>query len=131
MDIITNSVDYHDPINGKVYPLWLSEAVDELLYKVRKKNIWEIVDFCLDIWAQKYPKDHKKYLNEMKVYKKNRLNKYGSTKSKVYRELLSLPREINYLLDKIAADKIADYGPKKFWRDFAIRYPVFSPAESV
>lgn len=126
MDLI-----YHDPVTDKVYPAWLSEAVDELLYKVRKKGIWEIVDFCIEIWATKYPTEHKKYLTEMKKYKSNRLNKFASTKSKVYRELISLPREMNFLLDKIAADKIADYGPQKFWREMARRYPGFSPAEKI
>ena len=122
---------YHDPINGKVYPAWLSTAVDELLIKIRHRSVWEIVDFCIAIWAKKYPREHKQYLKEMAEYKKNRLNKYASTKSKVQRELISIPREINYLLDKIAADKIALYGPKKFWREFARRYKGFSPAEKV
>lgn len=122
---------YHDPITDKDYPAWLSTAVDELLYKVRHKSIWQIVEFCLAIWAKKYPEEHRKYLKEMAVYKKNRLNKFASTKSKVLRELVSLPPGVNYLLDKIAADKIADYGPKRFWREFAERYPVFSPAQKI
>lgn len=112
-------------------PAWLSEAVDELLFKVRKKDIWEIVEFCIQIWATKYPTEHKKFLKEMKSYKSGRLNKFSATKSLHMRELVSLPRELNFLLDKIAADKIADYGPKKFWRELATRYPGFSPAEKV
>lgn len=122
---------YHDPISGRNIPQWLSVAVDQLLGKIRHKDVWEIFEFCVDIWAKKYPDEHKKYLAEMKNYKSNRLNKFGSTKNKNMRELVTLPRELNFLLDKIAADKIADYGPKKFWRELARRYPGFSPAESI
>ncbi len=127
-----NDLLYHDPISGRVVPTWLSIAIDELLSKVRHKSVWEIVDFCIDVWAKKYPEEHKKYVAELKKYKSNRLNKFASTKGGAhFRELVVLPREINYLLDKIAADKIADYGPKKFWRELARRYPGFSPAEQV
>lgn len=122
---------YHDPITGKDYPAWLSIAVDELIVKVRKQNIWKVVDFCLDVWASKDSTEYRSYKAEMKKYKANRANRYAATKSKVSRELVALPREVNYLLDKLAADKIADYGPKKFWREFARRYPAFSPAEAI
>ena len=132
MDILTTSQPITiDPITGKQYPAWLSAAVDELVYKIRKKTIWEVVDFCLNVWISKYPEEHKQYLREMKEYKKNRKNKYASTKTNVYREIILLPREVNYLLDMFAADKIADYGPKKFWRNFAKRYPALSPANSI
>lgn len=93
--------------------------------------MWKIVDFCIEVWAKKYPEEHKKYLKEMAAYKKARANRYASTKTNSMRELVNLPREINYLLDKIASHRIAEYGPKKFWREFARRYPGFSPAEAV
>lgn len=126
-----NDVIYNDPISGRQVPAWMSTAVDELLYKIRHKNVWEILEFCIEIWAKKYPEDHKKFLNDMKSHKTNRLNKYASSKTNSMRELVYLPKEINYLLDKIAADKIIDYGPKKFWRELARRYPGFSPAQNV
>lgn len=107
------------------------EAVDELILKVRHKDIWEIVDFCIEIWAKKYPEEHKKYLKEMATYKKSRANKFSSSKTNSMRELISIPREINFLLDKIASHRIADYGPKKFWQEFARRYKGFSPAEKI
>jgi hypothetical protein len=122
---------YHDPISGRDVPTWMSVAVDELLYKVRHKDIWQIVDFCIEIWAKKYPQEHKKFLDEMKRYKANRLNKFSSTKNNSQRELVNLPREIDYLLDKLAADKIVEYEPKKFYRELARRYPGFSPASSI
>lgn len=124
-------VIYNDPISGRQVPAWMSTAVDELLFKIRHKDVWEILEFCIEIWAKKYPEEHKKFFGEMRKHKSNRLNKYASSKTNSVRELVYLPRELNYLLDKIAADKIIDYGPKKFWREVARRYPGFSPAENI
>ena len=126
MDIL-----YTDPLTLKTYPAWMSIAVDELLLKVRHKDIWEIVDFAIAIWAKKYPVKHKQYLRDMAAYRKNRANKHASNKTKSMRQLVELPREINYLLNKIASHRIEDYGEKKFWREFAKRYPAFSPAKKI
>ena len=126
-----NDILYIDPLTNRVTPAWLSTAVDELILKVRHKDIWEICDFCIEIWAKKFPQEHKAYLKEMKAYRSRRLNSFSSTKSNSLRELINIPREINFLLDKLASHRIADYGPKKFWREFAKRYKGFSPAEKV
>ena len=126
-----DDLDYIDPLTGRVTPVWLQVAVTDLLHKIRHKDIWEIVDFCIKIWGQRNPEDYKAYFKEMKKYKANRLNEYASSKSKVHRELVSLPEDVNYLLDKLAAHRIADYGAQKFWREFARRYPGFSPAKRV
>jgi len=120
---------YTDVLTQKTYPSWMVAAVDELIYKVRHMNIWKIVDFCIDIWAKKHPKEHKLFLKDMVAYRKNRKNSTSSTDSKSMRELAIVPREITFLLDKIAFDKINDYGKKKFWREFSKRYPGFRPGE--
>lgn len=126
-----NDVQHYDPLTGRETPAWLSKAVDELIYKVRKKDIWEIVEFCIAIWAKKHPVEHKKFLEEMKEFRKQRANKFASSKTKAHRGLVELPAEINFLLDKIAPHRIAEYGPKKFWREFARRYPAFSHGEAI
>ena len=101
------------------------EAVDQLIGKIRHKSVWDIVDFCIEIWAKKFPTEHKKFLEEMKRFRANRKNQYGATESRSLRNLLSVPPEVTYLLYKIASHKIEDYGTTKFWRDFAKRYPAF------
>lgn len=126
-----NELDYLDLLSGKTYPAWMVAAVDDLLMKVRKQNIWKIVDFCIAVWSKKYPKEHKRYLKEMANYRKNRLKETAATKSNVMRELVIAPREVVYLLEKIAYDKIEDYGRLKFWREFARRHPGFSPAKKL
>jgi hypothetical protein len=116
---------YLDPLTGRVAPSWLVAAIDELMVKMRHKKIWEIVDFCLEIWAKKYPKEHRAYLNELANFRRNRKNQYASTDNKWLRGLVTVPQELTYLLSKIADHKIDEYGREKFWRDFAKRYPGF------
>lgn len=109
----------------KSYPSWMVAAVDELIYKIRHKNVWEITDFAIAVWAKKYPKEHKEYLKFMARYRSNRKNQHGSTEDKAWRSLVEVPREITYLLNKIASHKIEEYGEQKYWREFAKRYPGF------
>jgi hypothetical protein len=122
---------YFDPISQKIRDPMLVEAVDTLIYKVRHKSLWEIFEFCFKVWAKKNPDEYTKYLHELAVYKKGRKNKFASTQNKSLRELVILPRDITYLLNKVALDRIEEYGEKKFYRELARRYPVFSPATSI
>ena len=119
------SLIYTDILTGKSYPAWLVTAVDELILKVRKKDIWQIVEFCLEIWAKKNPKEYKKFMQMQTEYRKQRKNKYASTDSKWLRELVNVPREFKYLITKIAQHRIDEYGEHKFWRDFSRKYPGF------
>lgn len=105
------------------------EAVDKLIFKVKNQDIWKIVDFCLKVWATRNPVEHKEYLKELARYRKTRANKYAATKDHVWRELVIIPPLLNYLLEKIAFDRIENYGRKKFYREFARRYPGFRPGE--
>jgi hypothetical protein len=120
-----NDLYTYDTLADKQRPAWMVEAVDRLLAKVKKQNLWKIVDFCIDIWAKRYPKEHKEYLKALSRYRANRKNEYGATKNKAWRELGVIPPLIYYLLNKIAFDKIEVYGKTRFYREFAKRYPGF------
>lgn len=109
----------------------MSVAVDKLLKSVRHKNIWEIVDFCIMVWAKKHPEDHKKFLKEAQNYKKSRKKETGATQDNTRRTLVAIPHEIDYLLQKIAKHRIEEYGRTKFYRDFAKRYPGFRTSEKL
>lgn len=122
---VGTSITYKDPLSGKEYPSWMVEAVDEFLYKIRHKSIWEIVDFCIEVWAKRNPKEYREYFETMKRYRSDRKNKFGSTESKSLRSLLEVPREITGLLRKVASHRIDEYGETKFWKDFAKKYPGF------
>lgn len=128
---IDEELTYTDPITMKSWDAALVGMVDELLYKVRKKSIWEITDFCIRIWAKKYPKQHKQYLKAVKDIRTSRKNKTGSTEEKQLRYLVEPPSDVSYLLEKLAKHKLEEYGRTKYWREFARRYPGFSVAEKV
>lgn len=115
----------------KSYPAHLVEAVDQLLYKIRHKNVWEICDFAIKVWERKNPVEARRFLKAQKEYKESRKNKFASTDSKWLRHNVNIPSDISYILEKFAKHKIDDYGRQKFWRDFARRYPGFSSAEKI
>lgn len=123
------TLNVYDPISQKPRPAWAVAAVDELLSKIRHKNIWEVVDFCIEIWAKRFPEDHKTFFKELKEYRKQRDNEFAATKSKAWREMVVIPPLVWYLLQKIAYEKIRDYGEDKFKRDFSKRYAGFRPGE--
>lgn len=120
---------YVDPLSQKEYPQWMVSAVDQLLKKVAEKDIWEIVDFSLSFWAKKNPIEYRNYLASLEKYRKSRKNKYASTTEKQMRELVYIPNDVSYLLEKIAAHRIDDYGRLKFMKEFARRYPGFRAGE--
>lgn len=120
---------YVDPLSRKEYPQWMVSAVDQLLKKVAMKDIWEIVEFALSFWAKKNPIEYKQYLASLEKYRKTRKNKFASTKEKQLREVVHIPNDVSYLLDKIAAHRIDEYGRQKFMKEFARRYPVFRAGE--
>jgi hypothetical protein len=132
---LNNDIDaemtYMDPLTMKEYPMWLVEAVDQLLLKIRHKDVWEICDFAISVWAKKHPIEHKKFLAANKNYRESRKKKTGATDSNFMRNLVHVPPDISYILNLVAQHKIEDYGTKKFWREFARRYQGFSNVEKV
>jgi hypothetical protein len=126
---VGTSITYMDPLSGKVYPSWMVAAVDELLYKVKNMDLWQTVDFVLDIWAKRYPTEHKQFLDDIKRYRATRVNEHASTRSNVWRELIMMPPLVDYLLHKIAWDKVEDYGEDKFKREFSRRYAALRPGD--
>jgi len=127
------SLTYTDPLTLKTYDAHLVEAVDQLLLKIRHKDIWEIVDFAIKVWAYKNPIEHKKFIKSQKTYRESRKHETGATDSKSLRNLVHIPSDISYLLNKLAKHRIEDYsgGELEFWRAFAKRYPGFSGVQKV
>lgn len=128
---IDTSILYTDPLTMKTYPAWLVEAVDNLLYKIRHKNIWEICDFAIRVWERKNPTEAKKFYEAQEAFRNSRRSDTGSSKSKWIRGTVNIPSDISYLLTKFADHKIEEYGRLKFWRDFAERYPGFAAANKI
>lgn len=140
IDFKNNDIDteflYTDSLTQKSYPAFMVQAVDELLYKIRHKNIWEICDWAIEFWMKKNPSEAKKYLEAVKEHQKSRKTEFASTGGDGtgrmnVREIVHIPPDISYLLEKIARHKIEDFGRLKFYKEFARRYPGFAGGEKL
>lgn len=132
MQIVDNEILYTDPLTLKSYPAFFVQAVDELLMKVRHKNVWEICDWAIEFWMRKNPTEASRYMEAMKEFRSSRKNQYASTgggDNIEQRVMVRIPSDISYLLEKIAKHKIDEYGRTKFWKEFARRYPGFAGGE--
>jgi hypothetical protein len=129
MNDIDEEILYTDPLTQKTRPMWLVNAVDQLLLKIRHKDIWEVVEWAINFWARKNPIEHKRFLKAQRDWKSSQKNQFASTDNKSLRSIVNIPSDVSYLLEKFASHKIDDYGRKKFWVQFAKRYPGFSSGE--
>lgn len=128
-----NEIMAFDPLTQQTYPAWMGEAVDQLLLKIRHKDVWEIVEFAIAFWMKKNPVEYKKYLDSVQKHRDSRRDKFASFKDKNIRtrELVHIPSDISYILEKIAYHKIEEYGRLKFYKEFAKRYPGFRGGEKL
>jgi hypothetical protein len=129
MNDIDNEILYTDPLTMKSRPAWLVEAVDQLLMKIRHKNVWEISEWAIRFWAKKNPVEYHKFINAQNEWKKGQKNEFASTKNHSLRQIVNIPSDISYILEKFASHKIDDYGRKKFWTEFAKKYKGFASGE--
>lgn len=124
-DIDTFGKDIVVVTNGKVRPAWAVEAVERLLQKVRRKNLWDVVDFLVSVFEKRFPEYSKARYTELKERRKRLKNPYASNKEKDLRHLVSIPVPLKDLMDYF----LEDYENKEFWREFAKRYPQYSVPE--
>jgi hypothetical protein len=120
MDIVTN---------GQIRPSWAVTAVDTLLEKVRTKPMWEVIDFIVSVFVKNHPEYLKDFHEAQKDRRKTLKNPHGSTKSKEFRHLVAIPQNLSDLIEYFYKDDI-HYNSKRFWREFARRYPAFSVPET-
>lgn len=104
--------------NGRIRPGWAVKAVDELLKRVKTKPMWEVIDFIVNVFLKKHPEWNKKQERPLK-------NEFASNEQKDLRLLLSIPPDLVDIIEYFYQDSIS-YNSKRFWREFAKRYPVFA-----
>jgi len=124
-DIDTFSKDIVAVTNNKIRPAWAVEAVEKLLQKVKKKNLWDVIDFLVKVFEKRFPEYSKARHAELKERRKNLRNPHASNKAKDLRHLISIPVPLKDLFDYF----LEDYENKEFWREFARRYPQYSVPE--
>lgn len=120
-----------DSFSNKLRPAWVVEAADNLIWKVRNKDIWESIDFLLEVWKRKNPQEAARFGDAVRDTTSSRRNEHASSETKSLRYLLELPQEIHAALDFFFAEKINEMGKNNFFREFARRYPFFKVAERI
>ncbi|MDD3487648.1 MAG: hypothetical protein PHF35_04740 [Candidatus Moranbacteria bacterium] len=128
----------YDRLGRAERPAWAIGAVDRLLDKVKSKGMWETIDFVIEIWAKKNPKEAKDFLAYRKQLTNSRKNDTGSSGTKTrsgatkasMRYLCEVPVEIQGFLDMFFLKEISK-DKKAFWRKFAKRYPFFRVAKKI
>jgi hypothetical protein len=120
MDIVTNN---------RIRPSWAVQAVDTLLEKVRTKPMWEVIDFIVSVFVKNHPEYLNKFNESQKLRRKTLKNPHASNKEKDMRHLVAIPQNLSDLIEYFYRDDI-QYNSKRFWREFARRYPAFSVPET-
>lgn len=92
--------------------------------------MWEVIDFIVEVWKKK-DVQVSDYMEERNMLKATRANEFGSDKDHNWRYLAEIPEEVMGIIDMFYLDEIEKMGKKRFWREFAKRYPIFTIAEKI
>jgi len=115
--------------NNQIRPAWAVQAVDDLLKKMGDKPMWEGVDFLVKTLYKIRPD----YMNGFEVTQEDRnqlLKDTGATDDNNQRHLLSVPPMLMDLVTYFYESDVEE-NPKRFFREFARRYPQFRKAEKI
>lgn len=107
------------------------QAADKLLKLKSENKLWEVVEECFKIWADKHPKQWKSFLFHLRDVKESRKRTKGFSGVSRDKETggyieytLDIPQDVIYMLRVI-------YSPdelpmdKKFFRELGRRFPKF------
>jgi hypothetical protein len=106
------------------------QAAEQLTNKVKQNGMWPTIDFMIAVWEKNYPERARAFSEQQKDTVSTRRSETGSSKSLTYRYLCEIPQEIMngidfFFMKEVSADK------KKFYREFAHRYPQFRVAQKI
>lgn len=110
------------------------EAVNKIVEERRKNNTWAVIDLLVNLWAKRAPDEVKAININLEEYKASLQDKeFATTKGggdMERRFMLSFP---NRLMQMIRTQYESEELPfdKKFYHDFAKKYPFFMVAEKI
>lgn len=114
--------------NGRIRPSHVVEAVDNLMYKMKKKGLWESLDFMVKVWMEKNPEATKQFEQDQKNIQATR-RKHAAFENKSNRLLASIPEEIHIFLNTFWHSEIESMGRKTFYTKVVQKYPIFKIPE--
>lgn len=120
--------------NGKIRNFEDVELAEKVVEQRKNKDPWVVIDELLKIWAAKAPDDEKAVRINVDEYKEVQKDKvFAQTmhgKDQERRLILAFPYSLQQM---IRTQYKADVLPfdKKFYKEFARRYPAFKIPEKV
>lgn len=106
------------------------EAATRLIKLRNTKDIWTVIDECINIWRSKRPSEYKSFIVDLDMTKKTRSNKFASSKTEMYRYTVDVPEMVIFMLRKLyTTDELQM--DKNFFRKWAKKYPTMQVAEKI
>jgi len=101
----------------------------EKLKSINQTNCWNVIDECIAIWKRTTPGAWHSYLVRLDTVRDTRRDKqFGQSRTGMYRYTLDIPQKIIYMIRCLYDDEELPMD-KKFFHEFARRYPLFRIAE--
>ena len=119
--------------NGKIRNLADVELAEDLVKKRSQKDVWEVMDDLVKIWAQRTPDDVKAMKINVEQYREALIDKkFGQTKEGKEQErrfTLSFPESLMLMIRTLYKVEELPFN-KDFYQKFGKRYPFFKVAEN-
>ena len=106
----------------------------ERLFKLKEKsgsNPWPVIEECLKIWVETNPTQYNSFLVDVTDMKQTRRNKFASSKTEMYRYTLDLPEKVYHMIRCIYSVEELPMDDKRFFREWAKRFPTMKVAEKI
>ncbi len=117
-----------DSVTGRLIPARHAAFADDVMQARKDGDVWVVVEKIVDFWKSENPTEYRSLLVEVPKLRKSRARSSGASKSKNTRFLADIPLKIIQIIQTL-------YGPeelpldKRFFREFARRFPEFRVAE--
>ncbi len=119
--------------NGKIRSVDQLELVEKIIDMRNNKNPWEVIDKLIEVWAKTSKDEVEAMRINVDEYREVQIDKrFGTTKhgkDQERRFQLAFPRNLMLMIrTQYKADELPF--DRKFFAEFARRYPAFKVAES-
>jgi len=118
--------------NGRIRKYDDVELAEEIVKKTKTKDPWEVIDELVHVWARTCPDDVQAIAINIEQYKETQHDKEFATtlhgKDQERRFTLAFPKHLMLMIrSQYKADDLQM--DRKFFKEFARRYPAFKVAE--
>lgn len=108
----------------------------EKLKQKSGSNPWPVIEKIIDVWQKTRPREWKAFLYEIDDVRKTRRGKFASSDPRkdehggILRYTLDIPQKVMYMIRAVYTNDELPMD-KKFFREFAVRFPKMRVAEKI